>query len=61
MKVLIADKFPDEGIEAIKNLKCDVEYNQALKEQTLLEVLTKEEYEILIVRSTIVTAICSTQ
>jgi len=55
MKVLITDKFSDGGIEAIKNLGCAVEYNQALKEQTLLEELTKEEYEILIVRSTIVT------
>lgn len=55
MKVLIADKFPDEKIEEIEKLGCSVIYDQSLKEASLHTALMKEEPDILIVRSTLVT------
>jgi len=55
MKVLIADKLPDDNIDAIKKLGCEVNYNQQLKDDKLLKELKNELPEILIVRSTIVT------
>ena len=36
MKVLIADKFPEDKIDKIKNLGCTVVYKQDLKEESLL-------------------------
>jgi D-3-phosphoglycerate dehydrogenase len=53
-KVLIADKFPEEKIDEIKKLGCSVVYDQSLRENTLLEALKKEQPDILIVRSTVV-------
>ncbi len=55
VNVLIADKFPEEKIANLKEQKCNVIYDQSLKEETLLEVLKKEQPDILIVRSTEVT------
>lgn len=55
MKVLVADKFPEDGIEHIKSLGCTVTYNPELKEDFLLGELKSNEYEILVVRSTRVT------
>jgi D-3-phosphoglycerate dehydrogenase len=54
MKVLIADKFPDKYIEEFKNLKLDVENSPKLGENDLPDAA--KEYEILIVRSTVVNA-----
>jgi D-3-phosphoglycerate dehydrogenase len=55
MKILIADKFADNKIEEMKKMGCDVLYEQELKDRTLFEALKKEQPEILIVRSTVVT------
>jgi len=55
MKVLIADKLLEEKIEDIKKLGCSVIYDQSLKEETLYAALLKEQPDILIVRSTLVT------
>ena len=54
MKVLIADKFPDNYIEEFKNLKLDVENSPKLGENDLPDAA--KEHEILIVRSTVVNA-----
>ena len=54
MKVLIADKFPDNYIEEFKNLKLDVENSPKLGENDLPDAA--KEYDILIVRSTVVNA-----
>ncbi len=55
MRVLIADKFPEDKIDEIKNSGCSVIYNQGLKDETLLQELKNEQPEILVVRSTVVT------
>lgn len=56
MRVLIADNFPEKGIEKITELGCDLQYKPTLKEDSLLEELKNNSYEVLIVRSTKVTA-----
>ena len=56
MNVLIADKFPEDGLEKIRSLGCNITYKQDLKGDTLLEELKSSNYEILIVRSTRVTS-----
>ncbi len=56
MRVLIADKFPEKGIEKIKELGCDLNYKPELKDDSLLDELKNNPYEVLIVRSTKVTA-----
>ncbi|MFW6137713.1 MAG: 3-phosphoglycerate dehydrogenase family protein [Spirochaetota bacterium] len=55
MKVLISDALPETTLDKIKNLGAEVTYDPQLKEQSLLEELKKESYEILVVRSTVVT------
>jgi len=55
MKVLIADKFPDDKISEIEKLAGSVIYDQSLKEEALQTTLMKEQPDILIVRSTQVT------
>jgi len=52
LKILIADKFPDEKIDEVTGLGCDILYDQSLKEDTLLAALHEQEPDILIVRST---------
>jgi D-3-phosphoglycerate dehydrogenase len=52
--VLLADKFPEERIDDLRRLKCEVTYDQSLKEDSLLEALRKMQPDILIVRSTLV-------
>lgn len=52
MKVLIADKFPEEHVDELKRLGCTVHYNQNLKGSALLEEMKRTKPEIIIVRST---------
>jgi len=54
MKILLADKFPEEKIKKLEQTGCEVIYEQNLKEETLVDALKKEKPEILIVRSTMV-------
>ena len=54
MKVLVADTFPKEKIEELKKLGCTFIYNPSLKEESLEKALEKEQPDILIVRSTLV-------
>jgi len=56
MKVLIADKFPDEKIDEVKSLGCETMYDQSLKGDSLLSALHKQQPDVLIVRSTKVNA-----
>ena len=56
MKVLIADKFEAFGVEALKAAGCEVTVNPDLSGDTLAEAVGKSGCEVLIVRSTKVTA-----
>jgi D-3-phosphoglycerate dehydrogenase len=52
MKVLIADKFPDTGVVALKELGCEVVVDPDLKEAALEEAVRESGADVLIVRST---------
>jgi D-3-phosphoglycerate dehydrogenase len=55
VNLLIADTFPEGKIDDLIKIGCTVIYDQSLKEDALLEALEKEQPDILIVRSTVVT------
>jgi D-3-phosphoglycerate dehydrogenase len=55
MKVLIADKFEESGIDGLKENGCEVEYNPDLKDDSLVEAIRDSKADVLIVRSTKVT------
>jgi D-3-phosphoglycerate dehydrogenase len=55
MKVLVADKFEQSGLDGLKSAGCDVVYNPDLKEAALAKAISETEAEILVVRSTKVT------
>ena len=52
MKVLIADRFEQEGVDALRALGLEVTYEADLKEATLAEALARTKADILVVRST---------
>lgn len=54
IKVLVADKFPDEYINEMKSLELDVVYSPKLGEKDLPGAI--EDIDILVVRSTVVNA-----
>ena len=56
MKVLIADKFEQSGIDGLKAAGCDVLYQPDLKEEALATAVRDTGADILIVRGTPVTA-----
>ena len=56
MKVLIADKFEKSGIEGLKALGCDVMSEPELQDQKLADAIAAKQPDVLIVRSTKVTA-----
>ncbi len=56
MKVLIADLFETSGLEGLAAAGCDVVFDPALKDDELAEALRASRAEVLIVRSTKVTA-----
>lgn len=56
MRVLIADKFEDQGIEGLKALGCEVTVEPDLGPETLPEALGRLSPDVLIVRSTKVPA-----
>lgn len=56
MRVLIADKFEDSGVAALKAAGCEVVVEPGLGPDTLPQALARHEPEILIVRSTKVPA-----
>jgi len=55
MKVLIADKFEQSGIDALQTGGCEVLYQPDLKDASLAEALAATKAEVLVVRSTKVT------
>ncbi len=56
MHVLLADKFPAGGIAALKEMDCKVTSDPQLKEDALAEALRQHQPDVLVVRSTKVTA-----
>jgi len=54
--VLIADKFEQSGIDGLNALGCSVIYDPSLKEASLIDALRQHDPDVLIVRSTLVTA-----
>ncbi len=56
MKVLVADKFERVGLEGLKALGVEVLSDPSLKDQALEEKIREYQPEILVVRSTKVTA-----
>jgi D-3-phosphoglycerate dehydrogenase len=55
MKILIADRFEPQGLDALRALGLDVTYQPELKEASLAEALAATMADILVVRSTKVT------
>ncbi|MBI1761519.1 MAG: hydroxyacid dehydrogenase [Acidobacteria bacterium] len=55
MKVLIADRFEQSGLDGLEALGCTVIYNPGLKEEGLANALSESQAEVLVVRSTKVT------
>jgi len=56
MKVLIADKFEKSGIEGLKALGCDVMSEPDLQDQALVDAIVAKQPQVVIVRSTKITA-----
>ncbi len=56
MKVLVADKFENSGIEGLKAAGCEVVYDASLKDDALTEAIRNSQAEVLVVRSTKVNA-----
>jgi D-3-phosphoglycerate dehydrogenase / 2-oxoglutarate reductase len=52
MKILIADKFEEGGIEELKEIGCKIVYSPDLKDDSLVEAVRDTQADVLIVRST---------
>ena len=55
MKVLVADKFEQNGIDGLKAAGCEVVYQPDLKDDALTQALRDTAADVLVVRSTAVT------
>jgi D-3-phosphoglycerate dehydrogenase / 2-oxoglutarate reductase len=56
MKVLIADKFEQSGLDGLEAIGCEVQYDFNLKDSSLVEAVRTSGAQVLVVRSTPVTA-----
>src|SRR5437762_12607185 len=56
MKVLVADKFEQSGIDGLHAAGCDVVYQPDLKDEALADAIRTTAAQVLVVRSTAVTA-----
>src|SRR5206468_927586 len=56
MKVLVADKFEQSGLDGLNAAGCDVVYQPDLKDDALAEAIKATAADVLVVRSTVVTA-----
>ena len=56
MKVLIADKFEQSGLDGLKASGCEVIFEPDLKDDALRDAIARTRAEILVVRGTTVTA-----
>ena len=54
MRVLIADKFEQSGIDGLKAAGCDVVYQAELKDDALTSAIRETAADVLVVRSTAV-------
>ena len=55
MKVLVADKFEQSGIDGLKAAGCEVVYSPDLKDEALVQAVRETAADVLVVRSTAVT------
>ena len=55
MKVLIADKFPNDGQAALLSIGCEIVYNPELKDEALGQAISSTGADVLVVRGTQVT------
>jgi len=56
VRVLIADKFEQSGIDGLKAAGCEVLYQPDLKDEALTAAIRESAADVLVVRSTAVTA-----
>jgi D-3-phosphoglycerate dehydrogenase len=56
VRVLIADKFEQSGLDGLKAAGCEVLYEADLKDDTLTTAIRESSADVLVVRSTNVTA-----
>jgi D-3-phosphoglycerate dehydrogenase len=56
MKVLVADKFESSGLDGLRAAGCDVVYEPELKDDALTDAVRATAADVLVVRSTKVTA-----
>jgi D-3-phosphoglycerate dehydrogenase / 2-oxoglutarate reductase len=56
VRVLIADKFEQSGLDGLKAAGCEVLYEPDLKDDTLTTAIRESSADVLVVRSTNVTA-----
>lgn len=56
MKVLVADQFERSGLDGLRAAGCDIVHDAGLKDEALTAALTETRAEVLVVRSTKVTA-----
>jgi D-3-phosphoglycerate dehydrogenase len=56
MKILVADKFEQSGIDGLKAAGCDVVYEPDLKDDALTQAVARTDADVLVVRGTKVTA-----
>src|SRR5947208_2470870 len=56
MKVLVADKFEKSGLDSLKAAGCEVAYQPDLKDDALTAAIRESGADVLVVRSTSVTA-----
>ena len=56
MKVLVADKFEQSGIDGLKRAGCEVVYEPDLKDDLLKDAIRATSADVLVVRGTKVTA-----
>ena len=52
MRVLVADKFEQSGLDGLRAAGCDVLYSPSLKDQALVDEVASSRPEVLVVRST---------
>jgi D-3-phosphoglycerate dehydrogenase len=55
MKVLVADKFEQSGVDGLKAAGCEVVYEPDLKDHTLTQAIASSGADVLVVRGTKVT------
>jgi D-3-phosphoglycerate dehydrogenase len=56
MKVLVADKFEQSGLDGLRAAGCEVGYQPDLKDDALAAAIRETNADVLVVRSTTVTA-----